>query len=207
MKNKLIILTLLSAISFSACGPTAPIQPTPDISAIHTSAAETVIAEFTLTAQAAPPTSELTVTQESTSTSATPESTTPAVETATIQVDIPLEASPTLTTCDNAVMLEDVTVPDGTEMTPGQDFVKTWKLKNTGSCTWGAGYEVIYAYGEKMAGVAEPLPTAVIPRDEVEVSVRFKAPDTAGEYTSTWRLANANKSAFGEFFFVKIVVR
>jgi len=101
----------------------------------------------------------------------------------------------------------DVTVPDGTQMTPGQDFVKTWKIRNIGSCTWGTGYSAIFAYGEKMSGVAEPMTGAVAPGEEVEISVRFKAPDNAGEYSTYWRMANASSVPFGENIFMLIVVR
>jgi cytoskeletal protein RodZ len=207
MLNKTISLLLLGLL-LSACGPAATVQPTPDIDTIHTAAAQTVVAEFTQTAMAAPPTAAPTDTQEPTATSDASGPTTEAPQEAT--VEIPLESSPTPVTCDDASFdpaSVDVTVPDGTEMTPGQDFVKTWKIKNTGTCTWGSGYSVIYAFGEKMAGVAEPLTTAVAPNEEVEVSVRLKAPQEVGQYSSTWRMANANNSPFGETFYVLIVVR
>ena len=206
MYKQIILLTLLGLLS-SACGPTTPVQPTPDINAIHTAAAQTVIAEFTQTALANPPTPALTDTQEPTPTSGTADS---VIESPQATPEIPLESSPTPITCDDADFdtgTVDVTVPDGTEMTPGQDFVKTWKIKNTGTCTWGSGYSVIFAYGEKMSGVAEPLTTAVVPNEEIEVSVRFKAPQAVGQYSSTWRMANANDDPFGKQFYVLIVVR
>ena len=210
MRNKTVALLLLGFI-LSACGSPAPAQATPDINTIHTAAALTVIAEFTQTALAAPPTPFPTDTQAATPTSGTPAPTseTPAAI-ATATVGIPLEASPTPITCDDASFdptTVDVSVPDGTEMTPGQDFVKTWRIKNTGTCTWGSGYSVIFSFGDKMSGVAEPLTAAVTPNEEVEVSVRFKAPQEAGQYSSTWRMANANNSPFGETFYVLIVVR
>lgn len=198
-----IALFIILGLLFTACGPSEPIQPTPDVSAIHTIAAQTVMAEFTQTALSAP-----TLTPEQTATETptlTPDAALP-IPTATVPVDLS-GATVTPIPCDNSVFVSDVTVPDDTEMTPGQDFVKTWKIKNTGTCTWGTGYSVLYAYGEKMAGVAEPLTSAVAPGEEVEVSVRFKAPDKAGQYPSTWRMANANNSPFGEFFYVRIVVR
>jgi hypothetical protein len=202
MTRQITLLTILGLL-FTACGPSEPIQPTPDVNAIHTAAAQTVIAEFTQTALAVPTlTPEPTATEEAT---ATPEVALP-LPTATVATDL-TGATVTPIPCDNSVFVTDITVPDDTEMTPGQDFVKTWKIKNTGTCTWGTGYSVLYAYGEKMAGVAEPLTSAVAPGEEVEVSVRFKAPDKAGQYPSTWRMANANNSPFGEFFYVRIVVR
>jgi hypothetical protein len=164
------------------------------------------MAEFTQTAKAAASAPTSTATKPVTP---TPEATEgPDEPTATSE--IPLEASPTQITCDDSNFdpnTVDVTYPDRTEVTPGQDFVKTWKIKNTGSCTWGTGYTVIFAYGEKMSGVAEPLTGAVAPGEEVEISVRFKAPTEVGEYSSTWRMANASGNPFGEQFYVLIVVR
>ena len=58
-----------------------------------------------------------------------------------------------------------------------------------------------------MGGIAEPLTGAVAPGEEVEISVRFQAPNATGQYSSTWRMANASSSPFGEPFFVLIVVR
>ena len=105
---------------------------------------------------------------------------------------------------DNATV--DVTILDGTAMTPGQEFVKTWKIKNTGICAWGDGYGLVYAYGEKMSGVPVPIGLVEVGQ-EVEVSVNFKAPDKVGEYTSAWQMANAKGIPFGKAIFVKIVVK
>ena len=196
--------TLIALISLLyACGPTAPVVPTIDTNTIHTAAAETVIAEFTQTVRAIPPTSAATATEASTDIPA--DTLSPTVT--AVPTNNPFESTPTEIICDDAKWVSDVTVPDGTEMTPGQDFVKTWKIQNTGSCTWGTGYTVIFAYGEKMSGVSEPLTSAVAPSEEVEISVRFKAPNNTGQYSSVWRMANAGNSPFGETFYVLIVVR
>ena len=39
---------------------------------------------------------------------------------------------------------QDVTVPDGTELNPGDDFTKTWRIMNNGSCTWNTSYDAIF---------------------------------------------------------------
>ena len=202
MIKKVLLLVAIASLLYS-CGSTTPVQPPPDVNAIHTAAAETVIAEFTQTAGALPPTSAATAAEIVT---IAPEPTTQPTETA-IPTNDPFVATPTEITCDVSSFLSDVTYLDGTEVTPGQDFVKTWKIKNTGSCTWGTGYSVIFAYGEKMSGVPEPFTSTVAPNEDVEISVRFKAPDTTGQYSSVWRMANVSNSPFGENFFVLIVVR
>jgi len=203
MTKTIIRMKFLASLLY-ACAPTASVQPTIDVDTIHTAAAETVIAEFTRTAQAIPPTTVATATDSPT---ITPDSVTLPIKTATKLLNDPFQSTPTEITCDDAKWVADVTVPDGTETTPGQDFVKTWKIKNTGSCTWGTGYTIIHGYDEKMEGVAEPFTIAVSPGEEVEISVRFKAPAGTGEHRSYWRMQNATGSTFGEFFYVSIVVR
>jgi len=61
IKNVLTLIVLASLLY--ACGPTAPVEPTISVNAIHTFAAETVIAEFTQTARAGPPTAAVTATE------------------------------------------------------------------------------------------------------------------------------------------------
>jgi hypothetical protein len=204
IKKGFFLIAIASLLN--ACGPTTPIEPTFSVSAIHTFAAETVIAEFTQTARALPPTSTATATKAVT---ATPEGT--AQPTVTVApTNNPFETTPTEVLCDDAsidLAIVDVTVPDGTQMSPGQDFVKTWKIRNAGSCTWGTGYTPIFAYGEKMGGIPEPLAGAVAPGEEVEVSVRFKAPNNTGEFSGYWRMANVSNIPFGEIISVLIVVR
>ncbi|HGJ66308.1 TPA: hypothetical protein ENS27_13160, partial [bacterium] len=42
--------------------------------------------------------------------------------------------------CNWAGFVADVTVPDGTSFAPGAAFIKTWRLKNIGTCTWTGKY-------------------------------------------------------------------
>jgi hypothetical protein len=102
----------------------------------------------------------------------------------------------------------DITIPDGTVMNRGEVFLKTWKIRNNGSCTWGDGYGLVYSgYADKMSGQPQPLIGLVTPGQEVEVSVRFTAPTQVGEYTSAWQIANSNGTPFGKAFFVKIIIK
>jgi hypothetical protein len=205
MKTKLPILALTGMLILAACAPATPIPPTQDLPAIRTSAAKTVIAEFTQTAKAftptpLPPTETAAPSEEPTLT--------PTVALATDPTQIALGTPGEL--CDNLSFdpaTVDVTILDGTPMTPGQEFVKTWKIKNTGICAWGDGYGLVYSYGEKMNGQPVPLGTLVQVGQEVEISVNFKAPTKVGEYTSAWQMTNAKGITFGKAVFVKIIVK
>jgi hypothetical protein len=205
MNPKYITLAILLALLLAACAPKETPMPTPDIGAIQTAAAQTVIADISATAAAAASLTPLaSPTLEPTLVSA-------GTPTVTVTMTVGVLSTPggtQLGLCDNAVWVSDVTVLDGSVMTPGQEFLKTWKVRNTGDCTWGAGYTIVYGgYNDKMGGVPAALATSVIPNQEVEVSVQFKAPTKAGEYLSAWRMANPSGYAFGQFFFVKIIVR
>jgi hypothetical protein len=203
MNSKYITIIIL-ALLLAACAPKATPMPTPDIDAIQTAAAKTVVAEISATAAAAAALTPLaSPTSEPTS----------AAPTVTVTMTMGVLLTPGLIgtplgLCDDAAWVADVTVLDGTLMTPSQEFLKTWKVRNTGDCVWGAGYTVVYGgYNDKMSGVPAALSTTVTSGQDVEISVQFIAPTKAGEYLSAWRMANPRGYAFGQFFFVKIVVR
>ena len=203
MQTRSTFTALISITLLAACAPARPLEPTPDVNAIRTSAAFTVVAEFTLTAAAFSPTPFPTDTpapEQPTPTSAEEFTTDPTLA----ALGTPAEL------CDDFSFVADVTIPDGTPMTPGQEFVKTWKIRNTGSCAWGDGYKLIYSYSEKMSGKAVPLGVLVQSGEEVEVSVNFIAPTKVGEYTSAWQMMNPTGYPFGSkenILYVKIVIQ
>ena len=210
MNLKLTIITLIGALLIVACGPSAaPQEPTPDVALVRTSAAGTVISQFTLTAAAFTPTTSI-----PTNTSA-PEATVPPAATATATGPVIAQVTNASGTpealCDSLsynVATVDVNVPDNTVLAPGQDFIKTWKVRNSGTCEWGAGYVLAYAgYTDQMSGQFVALTDVVLPGEEVDVSVQFKAPAQAGTYLSAWQMRNPAGVTFEEIVFVKIIVQ
>lgn len=110
------------------------------------------------------------------------------------------------TFCDNSRFLEDVTIPDGTLLAPGQVFEKTWSFENTGRCPWKEGYTIGWVSGDVLGGVTRPLPAVVPPGGTVNATVRLTAPFRPGTYKGVWRLFNSKGEPFGEFVSVLIVV-
>ncbi|MBN2084085.1 MAG: hypothetical protein JW748_02590 [Anaerolineales bacterium] len=108
--------------------------------------------------------------------------------------------------CDNSVYISDVTIPDGTVLQPGEGFLKTWSLRNTGTCSWSTAYGLDFSSGARMDGVIAYVPQEVGPGDTIEISVGLSAPTTPGTHTGYWRLKNADGVFFGEWVSVNIVV-
>lgn len=123
-------------------------------------------------------------------------------------------ASPTLSGCtDKAAFVDDVTIRDNTELDPGESFVKTWGLKNVGTCTWTPSYSLIFIGGSRMGAPARvPVPTHVVPQNTVDLALDMTAPSAPGDYQGYWKLINANGDYFGvgpagdQSFWVKIIV-
>jgi hypothetical protein len=204
MKPKLIVTAILFMMLVAACGSanTPEQEPTLDVAAIRTSAAGTVVSQFTLTAAA------FTVTPSQPIETSVPAATNTVPATVPSVAQVTNALGTTVALCDSLSFVEDVNVPDDTSMSPGQDFVKTWKVKNSGSCPWGAGYKLVYAgYADDMSGQFQPLSGVTQPGQEVEVSVQFKAPDAADQYLSAWQMSNPSGVTFPEIIFVKIIVQ
>lgn len=165
-------------------------QPEPGVTVIvvtNTAAPETATAvPPTATATAVPPTA----------TATTPPTATQVPPTAT---PAPPTATPTPTTpCNSIEFVADVTVPDGTLMAPGSTFVKTWRLRNTGTCTWTTAYDLVFTGGSQMnAPAAVDMPGTVAPGQTIDVSVTFVAPIQAGTYRSSWKLRDGSGQMFG----------
>lgn len=106
----------------------------------------------------------------------------------------------------NASFVADVTIPDNTELPPGIGFVKTWRLRNSGTCNWGQGFKFIFVEGEQMSGpaIVDVPPTAA--GATIDISVSFKAPLKPGAYKSRWRMRTSGGQDFGQRPFVLIQV-
>jgi hypothetical protein len=114
---------------------------------------------------------------------------------------------------DKAEFVEDVTVPDGYAFQPGASFVKTWRLKNSGTSTWTRTYTIVFIDGSLMgAQAAVPLPNNVPPGETIDISVDLIAPQEEGSQRGDWKLKNTNGQLFGvgieadEPFWVDILV-
>jgi hypothetical protein len=106
--------------------------------------------------------------------------------------------------CNNALYISE-TVPDGTEFEVGENFTKTWRLKNVGTCTWNTSYKLKFGSGDKMGGPSsQNLAQAVGPNETVDISVALKAPASAGTYKGVWQIVDDGGNTFVYNIWVEI---
>jgi len=196
---------LLTACNF----PGSSASPTTDPNLVYTAAAQTVIAQQTQAALGTPivlPSSTSTAVAFVTITPGQPTNTliptnTPIPTNTTIPTNTPIPptATPTPIPCDRGQFVKDVTVPDNTEIAAGSTFVKTWRLKNNGSCTWTSGYAVVFSSGDAMSGPSSTqlINGTVPPGSTIDVSVTLIAPATPGTYKGNWLLRTTGGTVFG----------
>lgn len=219
--RRLIPALILLILLLGACNLPSKDTPTQDAAGlIHTIAAQTVEAQMTLDAAGGQngspgdsqtdPGGQQDQAQTATPTDMLIPTNTPApLPTQTQQL------APTITPipCDHITWGKDVTIPDGTEMVPGEVFTKTWRLRNTGTCTWTSGYSVVFTSGDAMgAPPATQLTTGTVPPgQEIDISMVLEAPVSAGTYQGYFKLRNTDGEIFGlgvdsKHFWAKITV-
>lgn len=107
--------------------------------------------------------------------------------------------------CLNAAFISE-NYPDNTLFSPGDAFIKTWTIKNTGYCTWNTNYNLVLSSGYAMgADVSTSLPESVSPGESVTLSAYLTAPSTDGTYRGEWRVQSDTGLNFARFW-VQIVV-
>lgn len=223
MKATGTIALAIIAVSLSACTIGQQPEPTIDVGAVFTEAAQTVAAQFavqqTQTALAAPtetlppPTAtQIPTFSFNTSPSAplgTPQS--PLATSSIFSSPTPLGVLPTPAgpLCNDSVFIEDTTIPDGTIMAPGEDFAKAWKIQNSGTCRWDEGYFLAYLGGD-LDGYSFEFKKSgdfVDPGEAVVLKIDLTAPLAPNTYTDCWRMKSDGGYYFGTYVCATIEVR
>ena len=193
----ILTFSIIYRLSMRPAEIAAP-SPTFDSGLVSTAVVQTVAAELTKRA-----TEEIMPTETSLPTSTAsivPDTVTP---TNTVPpIVLPTMIVPTVTPiplpCDRAQLIRDVSVQDNSPFIPGDKFVKTWRIKNVGSCTWTNQYSLVFVSGNAMdAKQVISLPESVKPNQTIDLSVTMKAPNRLGNYRGEWMLVNSSGTRFG----------
>lgn len=131
------------------------------------------------------------------------------------QLQTPTPASPVIvvptqspaSSCTNAMIyISDVTIPDNQKINAGEHFLKTWRVRNVGTCTWTPAYSFTFVNGNQMSGSTINVPAYVAPGQSVDLSVDLIAPYADGTYQGFWQMRNSQGAFFGQTVWVKIRV-
>ena len=194
MRTRLILFStlILGALLFSCeSNSSTPTKPV-DTDALRTQAVATYASSLTETLVAVP-TASPAPTEKFTAT--------PVVLTATLET--PATADP----CYDLLWIEDVTIPDGTNLKPNESFTKTWLVQNSGGCAWPPGFTFQHVGGDPMRGETLTLEEAIPVGAKREISIQLAVPtDQNGLIQSSWRMADANGVFFGDTLTVNITV-
>jgi Ig-like domain from next to BRCA1 gene len=117
------------------------------------------------------------------------------------------QATPSQACVAGLTYIEDISIPDGTVVSPGQKLDKRWRVQNSGSCNWDKSFSIRLISGPGMGAAKKQ---ALIPaRSEVEAEIRiiFTAPKEPGVYRSAWQAFDPKDNAFGDPFYIEIVIQ
>jgi uncharacterized protein YkwD len=182
------ILAIVTGLFLTGCISVSSVTPTP-----------TAPAQFVTSTL--PPTKALVLPS-----TVTPEIPLPTAITGTPSTQVPT-APPDCKV--QAVLLDDVTIPDDTRLPAGEEFTKTWRFKNTGTCHW-SGYTINFLTGDRMgAPDSAPIPDTVA-GDTVDVSLDLTAPTADGSYSGYFTLKDSQGESINvgteKTFWLKIIV-
>ena len=115
---------------------------------------------------------------------------------------------PPVTACvDGMAWVADLTFDDKNMTSPpvippGQSFTKSWRVRNSGTCTWDSRYVLAYDHGNvpaaQMGGQPVAVRGTVAPGQTYDFSVNLTAPTTPGVYQGFWQMRNPAGTPFGE---------
>lgn len=223
MKSNLKILNslliIVFAVSLSACGPSAPVEPAIDPNMIKTEAVQTAFAQMTLEAIMNPsatpqptetpvPTATTAPTMTITATVGTPIAlpgvATKAVALPGVATQAPVSGLAPLTTGDKAEWISNTPV-DGykiylkTDESSVRNFDLIWSVKNTGTTTWNTSYKARYFSGAKFFNEVTEVKfrdASVPPGGLTNIIIDVTCPSVAGTYLTTWVLSNPDGGNF-----------
>jgi hypothetical protein len=223
-----MLIGIMASLLLVSCGGSA--TPTQDVNAVMTAAISTMVASFfetqTASVPLATPTLIPSLTPIPTATIIVPTATFLPPPTAVIIYNTPIlgTVAPVITLgtpgtfvtatinpsslgsgCNNLAFIRDVTIPAGTVLKPGENFTKTWKVQNIGTCPWMYQYRLVIVSGDEFSAGSTKLDKQVTVNDWSEISLNMDAPNKEGNYVAYWRLSDGT-NAFGATLVVSFQV-
>jgi hypothetical protein len=115
-------------------------------------------------------------------------------------------AAPAPLCADNLYYLQDLTIPDGTQVAPGSTLDKQWLVENNGTCNWDHAYRLRLIAGPDLGAPVEQALYPARSGTQAVIRIQFTAPSEGGTYRSAWQAYDPQGIPFGDPIFIEIVV-
>lgn len=116
------------------------------------------------------------------------------------------QTTPTVACKSDLKFLSDITIPDGTIVTPGSEVDKQWEVENTGSCDWNENFSLLLVEGSDFGVDAKQVLFPARAGTQAKLQITFVAPLEPGTYRSIWQAAGPDGNSFGDRFYVEFIV-
>jgi len=111
------------------------------------------------------------------------------------------------TDCTNSLSyIQDLTIPDGTQVEAGASIDKRWEVLNSGTCNWGEGYTVRLVAGSALGAPTEQTLYPARASSKAVIQIAFTAPTDSDTYSSSWQAYDPKGQPFGDLIFIEITV-
>jgi hypothetical protein len=107
---------------------------------------------------------------------------------------------------DQLQFVDDLTVPDGSEVAPGERITKRWLVVNQGSCSWDQTYSLQLISGLALGAETRQQLYPARQGTEFVLEIIFTAPESPGRYNSWWQAYDPDGGRFGDPVYVEIAV-
>lgn len=113
---------------------------------------------------------------------------------------------PTLECSNILTFLEDLTIPDGTLVRPGEALDKRWLVQNNGTCNWNERYRLKLIAGSALGVPEEQALYPARSGTQAIIRILFTATDQPGLQRSAWQAFSPQGEAFGDPIYIEIFV-
>lgn len=121
-------------------------------------------------------------------------------------VTSPLLPTPSPDCTPGLIFLEDLTVPDGTSVSPGEILDKRWLVQNNGTCNWDRNFGLQLIAGPDFGTPGEKALFPARSGAQAEIQIIFTAPDEPGTHRSAWQAHDHDGKLFGDPIFIEVSV-
>jgi len=123
----------------------------------------------------------------------------------TVSIQLPgANATATAIGCYSDALVSEASLP---KLNPGENFVKSWQIENSGSCDWNGDFKITFVGGNLFGSDTTKIRKSVASGSTIEVSLPMVAPGSAGKYTSSWQMSTDDGAFFGQVFTFEVEVK